>query len=79
MMEATGSRAIRPETFTGLPDDFRQATPRPHNGKINAGFLDGHIEARKASSLTWADFTKGTPSYVPSYDTRMVTTAQYDK
>jgi len=79
MMCTTGSRAIRPNTFTGLPDDFREATPRPHSGKINVGFLDGHIETRLASSLTWADFTRGTPSYLTSYDKRMVTTSEYDK
>ncbi|MFA6959414.1 MAG: type II secretion system protein [Opitutaceae bacterium] len=79
IIDTTGSRAIRPETLSSLPDDFRQATPRPHEGKVNAGYLDGHVVSVLASTLTYADFTRGTPSYATSHDTRLITTAAYDR
>lgn len=79
MDHTSASSAIRPITFTGLPGDFRQKTPRPHGAKVNVGYLDSHVETRLASSLVWADFTRGTPSYLSSHDTRAVTTAQYDQ
>lgn len=79
VIDTTGSRAIRPETLTGLPNDFRQAVPRPHGGKVNAGYLDGHVSALLASTLVRADFTRGTPSWSASHETTSVTTPDYDK
>lgn len=79
MIDTTGSRAIRSETLTGLPNDFRQAAPRPHGGRVNAGYLDGHVSPLLASTLVRADFTRGTPSWVASHEHNLVTTPAYDK
>ncbi|AHF91442.1 hypothetical protein OPIT5_15655 [Opitutaceae bacterium TAV5] len=79
VIDTTGSGSIRPETLTSLPTDLRQATPRPHRGKVSTGWLDGHVRAALVSTLTRADFTRGTPSYSPSYETAFITTAEYDK
>ncbi|WP_052361535.1 type II secretion system protein [Geminisphaera colitermitum] len=79
IIDTTGSGAIRPETLTSLPNDLRQATPRPHRGKVSTGWLDGHVRAALVSTLTRADFTRGTPSWSASYETSFITTAEYDK
>ncbi|MDR1280214.1 MAG: prepilin-type N-terminal cleavage/methylation domain-containing protein [Opitutaceae bacterium] len=80
IIDTTGSRAIRPETFSGSnPKDFQQAAPRPHNGKVNVGYMDGHVKTRIASTLYRADFTRGTPGYGSSHETQKVATTEYDR
>jgi len=76
---AGASRAIRSVTLSGLPNDFRERTPRPHKGRIGTAYLDGRAKLVKASTLVWSDFTKGSPSYIPSHDTRFVTSSEFDQ
>lgn len=59
--------------------DLRKAVPKPHNKKINVGFLDGHVEAWLVSQMTWAQFTRSTPSYTNGHETQHFATAEYDR
>ncbi|RRJ95697.1 type II secretion system protein [Opitutaceae bacterium TAV4] len=57
---ADGGRWIRPGTLKGTSAAFqlRKAFPRPHMGKLGVGFLDGHAQLRRLSSLTWDMFAR---------------------
>jgi prepilin-type processing-associated H-X9-DG protein/prepilin-type N-terminal cleavage/methylation domain-containing protein len=68
-----GSMLVGSSSVHGL--QLKYAFPRPHKGKVNVTYLDGHAESRNVSSLTFAMFTKDTSSYVTSHDTRYVITA----
>jgi prepilin-type processing-associated H-X9-DG protein len=63
---------------TGLAD-LRTAVPKPHNGKITVGFLDGHVEQCFVSQMTVAQFTRGTSSYQSNHDTLHFASAEYDQ
>ncbi len=65
-------------TGTG-PKSYAEGVPRPHAGRVNVTYLDGHSEPALVSRLTWADFTRGTSTYFSAHDSRMISTPQYDQ
>lgn len=74
-----GSRWVRMATFRGLPQDLREAVPKPHQSGVHIGFLDGHIEWALVSSLTIAQFTKDTPFFAKEHSTAFVADPQFDR
>lgn len=75
-----GSRWASFSILTGTgAKSYAQGVPRPHSRMVNVTYLDGHSTPVLVSQLTWADFTKGTPNYFSTYDTRPISSSQYDK
>lgn len=78
-----GTDGVRWASFSILtgtgPKSYAEGIPRPHNGRVNVTYLDGHSEAAPVSRLTWADFTRGTPTYFSAHETRVLSTPQYDQ
>lgn len=75
-----GSRWASFSVLTGTgPKSYAQGIPRPHRGRVNVTYLDGHSEAVPASTLTWASFTRESSSYFSAHESRMISTPQYDK
>lgn len=75
-----GSRWASWSFLTGTADNsFPRGTPRPHSGHVNITYLDGHSESKPVSQISWGDFTRGTPSFFSAYDSRMISSADYDK
>lgn len=60
-------------------NDLRKAVPKPHNKRINVGFLDAHVEPWLVSQMTWAQFTRDTPYYSATHETLHFATAEYDQ
>lgn len=78
-----GNDGVRWASFSILtgtgPKSYAEGIPRPHNGRVNVTYLDGHSEPVPVSQLTWADFTRGTSTYFSAHETRKISNAQYDQ
>lgn len=75
-----GSRWASFSVLTGTgPASFAGGVPRPHSRCVNVTYLDGHAEPALVSSLTWADFTRGSPNYFSAHETRLIGTPQDDR
>lgn len=75
-----GSRWASWSFLTGTAEtSYARGIPRPHSGNVNVTYLDGHSESKPLSQISWGDFTRGTPSFFSVYDTRMISTTDYDK
>ena len=58
-----GQRWITAGMLTPSNVNLGATTLRPHNGKNNLLYLDGHVSTQALHDVTKADFTRGTPTY----------------
>lgn len=58
-----GQRWITAGMLTPNCTNLGATTFRPHNGKNNFLYLDGHVSTQALHDVTKADFTRGTPTY----------------
>jgi|GEM_PF-1925658 prepilin-type N-terminal cleavage/methylation domain len=58
---------------------LREATPKPHKGKVGVLYLAGNVEAKKVSALSRADVTRDTTGYIASDETTPIGEPAYDR
>lgn len=59
--------------------ELTEAVPKPHSGRVNALYLDGHVETRFVSQIMRADVTRDSSSYAPEDETRPIGGPEYDR
>lgn len=65
--------------ISGNDAALKTAAPRPHSGKLNLVYIDGHVESRKLSEVSRADFTRSSTAYSPAHEAIMVGSKAYDR
>ncbi|MDP0497661.1 MAG: prepilin-type N-terminal cleavage/methylation domain-containing protein [Verrucomicrobiota bacterium JB024] len=56
-----------------------EITPKPHRGRVNALFVDGHVNTSNVSELTRAQITRDSPAYKTSDEDEPLGDPKYDQ
>lgn len=66
-------------TLSGAKAALAEVTPKPHQGRVNALFVDGHVNTSKVSELKRAQISRDSPAYKASDEDEPLGEPKYDQ
>ncbi len=74
---ANGGRWLGRDVIDAKPGDLRQATPKPHNGRVGWLFVDGHAKFEKVSKILKVQVTRDCPNSETNNNYRLADETTY--